>query len=45
MVINRVYYKHSKDDGFIFRMRYTPFPVPALALVLSAVRHAGTIIV
>ncbi|KAI0741313.1 hypothetical protein C8Q80DRAFT_1110274 [Daedaleopsis nitida] len=40
MVINRVYYKGTKDDGVILRQFYTPFPLPALALVISAIQCA-----
>lgn len=34
---NRVYFKKRTDDGILLRAQYSPFPVPALALILTAV--------
>lgn len=41
MVIDHIYYKDPEDDGVILRDAYTPFPLPALALIITAVcrRH------
>ncbi|EIW62734.1 uncharacterized protein TRAVEDRAFT_43071 [Trametes versicolor FP-101664 SS1] len=37
---NRVYFKKRTDDGILLRAQYSPFPVPALALILTAVECA-----
>ncbi|KAH9857337.1 hypothetical protein C2E23DRAFT_693633, partial [Lenzites betulinus] len=40
IVINRVFYKSSEDDGISLADVYDPFPVPGLALVLTAIQCA-----
>lgn len=37
MVINRVFFKNTTDDGVRLGDLYSPFPLPGLALILTAV--------
>ncbi|OBZ72971.1 hypothetical protein A0H81_07163 [Grifola frondosa] len=40
MMVNKIYYKNKHDDGIVLSPVYTPFPMPALALVLTAIEGA-----
>nr|VWO99054.1 Cytochrome P450 51 [Ganoderma boninense] len=37
---NRIYFKDKKDDGVVLQGRYSPFPIVAFALIITAVECA-----
>ena len=37
---NLIWYRNKKDEGIVFEKYFTPFPIPAMALLYTAVSHA-----
>ncbi|KAG6807096.1 hypothetical protein H0H92_008806 [Tricholoma furcatifolium] len=35
--VNKLYFKHKRDEGIVHTNRFNPLPIPAIALILTAI--------
>ncbi|OBZ69791.1 hypothetical protein A0H81_10158 [Grifola frondosa] len=40
MMVNKIFFKNKNDDGIVLAHIYRPFPIPAIALILTAIEGA-----